>query len=189
MERAILAGDSYTGVSLMVLDAGLDTGPVFAAEETVINEYESAGGVTGRLAWIGGDVLRDHLADYVNGRLSPARQMKTGATMAPRLTTAEARLDSGLSPTNFSRAVRAFNPRPGAWVGAEGARMKILEVGPATPSVRPGRVEIINGRPVLGLSGGSLELVEIQPAGKKALSGRTWANGRRGEGLVLDIAP
>lgn len=186
VERAILAGDDYTGVSLMVLDEGLDTGPVFAAEETAISDYESAGEVMGRLAWIGADVLRDHLTDYVNGKLSAARQMNTGATSAPRLTTAEAQLDPRLSPGAFSRSVRAFNPRPGGWVDAEGSRLKIFEVGPATPPVKPGQIEIVNGRPILGVNGGSLELVEVQPEGKGAQSGRAWANGRRGEGLVLD---
>ena len=187
--RAILAGDEYTGVSLMVLDEGMDTGPVFAAADTAISEYESAGQVTGRLASLGADVLRDHLEDYLHERLRPARQMTTGATSAPPLTTAEAHLDLSLSPTSFARAVRAFNPRPGAWFMAEGHRIKVFEVGPATPQVEPGAVEIINGRPILGLQQGAVELVEVQPAGKAAISGRAWANGRRGRGLVVDRAP
>ena len=177
VERAILAGDEYTGVSLMVIDEGLDTGPVFAAEETTINEYESAGQVTGRLAWLGAEVLRDHLDGYVHGRLKPARQMATGATSAPRLTSAEARLDPSMAPTTFARAVRAFNPRPGAWVSAGGRRIKVLEVGPATPEVVPGRIEVINGRPILGLRGGAVELIEIQPAIGAGLGQR--AAGRR----------
>lgn len=189
VERAILAGDQYTGVSLMLLDEGMDTGPVFAVAETPINEYESAGQVTGRLASLGADVLRDSLDDFLHDRLRPARQMRTGATKAPRLTTSEARLDLGLSPTTFARCVRAFNPRPGAWFRAEGQRMKVFEVGPATPRVEPGTISIINGRPILGLATGSVELVEIQPAGKPRISGRSWANGRRGQGLVVDEAP
>jgi methionyl-tRNA formyltransferase len=189
VERAILAGDEYTGVSLMVLNEGMDTGPVLAAVDTPINEYESAGQVTGRLASLGADMLRDHLGDYVHGRLRPARQMATGATAAPGLTTAEAHLDVTLVPTAFARAVRAFNPRPGAWVQAEGYRLKIFEVGFATNEVKPGTIDIINGRAILGLLGGAIELVELQPAGKSPLSGREWANGRHGKGLVLDEAP
>lgn len=189
VERAILAGDQYTGVSLMVLDEGMDTGPVFAVSESPINEYETAGQVTGRLASLGADVLRDHLDDYLHDRLRPARQMRTGATKAPRLTTAEAHLDLGLSPTAFARAVRAFNPRPGAWLRAEGQRIKVFEVGPATPEVPSGTIAIFNGRPILGLAHGSVELLEIQPAGKAPISGRSWANGRRGQGLTVDEAP
>lgn len=189
VERAILAGDDYTGVSLMVLDEGMDTGPVFAAAETPINEYETAGQITGRLSSLGADVLRDHLDDYLHDRLRPARQMRTGATVAPRLTTAEAQLDIEQSATSFARAVRAFNPRPGAWLEAEGQRIKVYEVGPATPQVAPGSVDIVNGRPILGLRHGAVELIEVQPAGKGVQSGRAWANGRQGRGLKLATAP
>ena len=186
VERAIVAGDQYTGVSLMVLDEGMDTGPVFAAAEIEINEYETAGALTGRLASLGADVLRDHLDDYVHGRLRPARQMATGATTAPRLSTEEAALDTGSGPVAFARAVRAFNPRPGGWLEAEGQRIKVFEVGPATPEVPAGRVQIVGGRPILGLASGAVELVEVQPAGKPRISGKAWANGRRGIGLTLD---
>lgn len=189
VERAILAGDEFTGVSLMVLDQGLDTGPVFAAAETTIKEYESAGGLTGRLSSLGADVLRDHLADYLHDRLKPARQMATGATSAPQLTTAEAALDVTLSPSLFARSVRAFNPRPGAWVRAEGQRLKISEVGPATPTVPTGHIVIVGGRPILGLAHGSIEIVVLQAAGKASVSGKAWANGRRGVGLTLDEVP
>lgn len=186
VERAILAGDEYTGVSLMVLDAGMDTGPVFAVAEIEINEYETAGELTGRLASLGSDVLRDHLDDYIHERLRPARQMRTGGILAPRLTTEEARLDWSVGPEDFTRRVRAFNPRPGAWVEGEGARIKVFEVGPASVEVPAGTVRIADGRAYLGLGSGSVELVEVQQAGKPRLSGRAWANGRRGVGLTLD---
>ena len=64
--------------------------------------------------------------------------------------------------------------------------MKVFEVGPATPQVEPGAVKIVDGRPILGLAGGAVELVEIQPSGKPRLSGRAWANGRRGVGLAIE---
>ena len=142
--------------------------------------------MTGRLASLGADVLRDHLEDYLNDRLQPARQMATGATTAPRLTTAEAQLAVAVGATQFARAVRAFNPRPGGWVQAEGERIKIFEVGPATPEVPAGQVKVVSGRPILGLEAGAVELIEVQPAGKPRLSGRAWANGRRGVGLTID---
>jgi len=189
VERAILAGDETTGVSLMVIDEGLDTGPVFAVADTPINEHESAGQVTGRLSWIGADVLRETLDSYRHGHLRPAAQMATGATSAPRLATAEAQLNVTLPATAFARAVRAFNPRPGAWVEAGGERLKILEVGPAAVGPAAGSIEIINGAPILGLTNGAVELVELQLSGKAPVSGRAWANGRRGEGLLLDEIP
>ena len=186
VERAILAGDDYTGVSLMVLDEGMDTGPVFAAAEIEINEYETAGELTGRLSSLGADVLRDHLDAYLHERLRPARQMRTGGILAPRLTTAEAQLSWDSSTDEFVRRVRAFNPRPGAWVEGEGTRLKIFEVGPASVTVDPGTVRIASGRAYLGLANGSVELVEVQQSGKPRISGKAWANGRRGTGFKLD---
>lgn len=186
VERAVLAGDEYSGVSLMVLDRGLDTGPVFAAADTEINEYETAGELTGRLAALGADVLRDHLEDYIHEKLLPARQMQTGATIASRLTTAEACLDWRKGPVEFGRQVRAFNPRPGGWAAGDGIRLKIFEVGPASNHVPPGEIRVVDGRPMLGLGVGAVELVQLQQAGKPRLSGREWANGRRGAGLQLD---
>jgi methionyl-tRNA formyltransferase len=188
VERALLAGDDYSGVSLMVLDEGLDTGPVLAAVESEITEFETAGELTGRLAALGADVLRDHLEDYIHEKLLPARQMQTGATKAPKVTTAEARLDWALGRSEFTRAVRAFNPRPGGWAEGEGTRLKIFEVGPASPHVPPGEIRVVEGRPILGLGAGSVELVQVQQAGKPRLSGRAWANGRRGFALQLDPA-
>ena len=70
-----------------------------------------------------------------------------------------------------------------------GQRIKVLEVGPATPSVPVGHIEIVGGRAILGLANGSIEIVELQPSGKSAVSGRAWANGRRGMGLALDPVP
>jgi methionyl-tRNA formyltransferase len=186
VERSILAGDKSSGISLMVLDEGVDTGPVIGAVETPIGDYESAGELTGRLAALGADMLRDHLEDYVYEKLLPARQMQTGATIAPRLTTAEARLDWRDGPRQFTRTVRAFNPRPGAWAEGEGTRLKIFEVGPTSAAVPPGEIRIIDGRPILGLDGGSVELVEVQQSGKPRMPGKAWANGRRGAGLRLD---
>ena len=188
VERAILAGDRFSGISLMVLDEGMDTGPVIAAAETEIAEYETAGELTGRLAALGADVLRDHLEDYIHEKLLPARQMQTGATTAPRLTTAEARLECSMGPREFARAVRAFNPRPGGWMRGQGTRLKIFEVGPASAVVPVGEIRVIDGRPILGVDEGAVELIEMQEAGKARLTGKAWANGRKGHGLRLDTA-
>lgn len=186
VERAILAGDELTGVSLMVLNEDLDTGPLFAVKETEIAPYESAGVVIGRLASIGADLLQESLESYIHGDLRPAAQMETGATFAPRLGTAEARINPRSTAEQVHRVIRAFNPRPGAWIMAGGSRIKILEAGPASAGPDPGVIDVGRGRPILGVSDGAVELVRLQPAGKAPLSGRAWANGRRGVELRLD---
>ncbi len=189
VERAILAGDDSTGVSLMLMEAGLDTGPVIAAAETDIGSDETGGTLTGRLAHLGAHLLHDALPAFAAGDLHPAPQMDTGAVLAPVLSTAEARIDPGLDSEVVHRMVRAFQPRPGAWLSAAGERLGVLETAASGEVVDVGCIDIVGGVPYLGLHDGSLELRTVQPAGKRALSGRDWANGRRGEGAVVDAAP
>jgi methionyl-tRNA formyltransferase len=189
VERAILAGDDSTGVSLMLMEEGLDTGPVIAAAETDIEPDETGGMLTGRLAHLGAHLLHDALPAFAAGDLHPAPQMETGAVSAPMLSTAEARIEPGLDSEVVHRMVRAFHPRPGAWLSAAGERLGVLETAPSGEVIDVGCIDIVGGVPYLGLHDGSLELRTVQPAGKRALSGRDWANGRRGEGAVLDAAP
>ncbi len=186
VERAILAGDERTGVSLMVLDEGMDTGPLLAAHETDIGDRETGGSLTGRLAHGGAAMLADVLPDYTRGRVTPAPQMASGATLAPRLTSAEARVTSATAATLAARMVRAYAPRPGAWAMVDGVRMKVWDVQSSKADVASGHIEVIGDAPHLGLAGGTLELMSVQPAGKRVMTGPEWARGRRGEPARLD---
>lgn len=188
VERAILAGDETTGVSLMQLDEGLDTGPVIAAVETPIASDETGGSLSGRLSYLGAMLIDDVIPDLLAGRLDAAPQLRIGVTAAGLLTPSEARIDPSWSVDYAERAVRAFNPRPGAWFSLEGTRIRVHEVSVSDDSVTPGVVAPFNGRAVLGLHGGSLALNVIQPAGKGPMSGTAWLNGRRGAGGRIDTA-
>jgi len=180
VERAILEGDERTGVTLMVLDEGMDTGPLLGAYETTIGESETGGSLTARLAHAGAVMLADVLPSYTRGKVAPAPQMSSGATHARRLTTPEAQLTVGSTVEEADRKVRAFNPRPGAWAIVDGVRTKIFEVGRTSVPMAAGRIEVIDHVPILGLGDGALELRSVQPAGKRPLSGAEWANGRQG---------
>jgi methionyl-tRNA formyltransferase len=186
VEHAILAGDEVTGVSLMLIDEGLDTGPVIAAHETPIDEGEPAGLLTARLADLGALLLSEVLADFVLGRRTPAPQIEAGVTRAPSLSTADARLDPDEDASVLERKVRAFHPRPGAWLRVDGVRVNVLTAAPSPRQAAEGTIEILDGAPVLGCSRGALELVAVQPAGKRVMSGREWANGRRGAPGAVD---
>lgn len=186
VERAILAGDDSTGVSLMLIDESLDTGPVIAAIETPIADDETGGGLTGRLAYLGAMLLDDALPEYLNGRLGPAPQIATGATVAARLEPDEARLDGTWERELALRAVRAFHPRPGAWMMIDGVRHKVLAADATDLTVEPGTIEGHEGVPIAGLGGGALELTVLQAAGKAPQSGADWLNGRRGEGARIE---
>ncbi len=189
VERAILAGDETTGVSLMQLDQGLDTGPVIAAVETPIAPDETGGSLTGRLSYLGAMIIDDTIPDYLRGRLEPASQLRTGVTIAPRLERSEARIYPGWTATYAQRAIRAFNPRPGAWFEMEGVRVRVHAASPSDEVIDSGVIDSCEGVPVLGFADGSVQLDTVQPAGKAPMTGAAWMNGRRGAGGRLDPAP
>ncbi len=189
VERALLAGDDTTGVSLMKLDEGMDTGPVIAAVETPIASDETGGSLTGRLSYLGAMLIDDTVPDYLRGRLVPASQLRTGVTLAPRLERTEARIDPGWTAAHAERAIRAFNPRPGAWFTLDGVRILVHAASPSDETIDPGVIASQDGAPVLGLADGSIRLDVVQPAGKAPMAGTAWMNGRRGAGGRLDPAP
>ncbi len=186
VERAILAGDEKTGVSLMLLDEGLDTGPVVAVVETPITDDETGGSLTGRLSHLGGMIVNDAVPEYLAARLEPAPQIDAGVTNAPLLDPNEARIDGSWAADTVGRAVRAFHPRPGAWVMIDGVRHKLLEVEHTDAFVEPGSFEEVDGEPAAGFAEGSLVLVTLQPEGRPVQSGSAWLNGRRGASGTID---
>ena len=186
VEHAILAGDECTGVTLMLIDEGLDSGPIISAQETSINASETGGLLTARLADLGGFLLRKTLPDFLMGDRMPAAQITAGVVWAPRLTSDDARLDPAKDAVMLERAVRAFHPRPGAWLSIAGVRTKVHAVRAVEHSVTIGQIEVIKGHPIVGCGSGALELLELQPSGRGVLTGIEWANGRRGSSVGID---
>ena len=189
VERAILEGDESTGVTLMQLDEGLDTGPVIAAVETPIAPDETGGSLTGRLAYLGGMLIDDAMSELLAGRLDAAPQLRTGVTIANRLDRSEGRIDASWTAAYAERAIRAFSPRPGAWFSIDGTRCRVHRASYSNGAVTPGTIAPLNGVAVLGLEGGSLALDLLQPAGKAVMTGTAWLNGRRGAGGHIDPSP
>ncbi len=188
VERAILGGDEKTGVSLMLLDEGLDTGPVVAVIETPIGPAETGGSLTARLSYLGAHLLEGTLPAYLAGARSTAPQIEAAATMAHRLTTAEARIDETTDATAALRMVRAYNPRPGAWVSAAGTRIKIWAASSSDAPTQAGAISSREGVPILGLADGALILDVVQPEGGSRLEGAAWLRGVRESDLHLDRA-
>ncbi|GMU78183.1 MAG: methionyl-tRNA formyltransferase [Acidimicrobiia bacterium] len=176
VERAILAGDRETGVCVMALDEGLDTGPVYATVNTPIGPDESAGALRARLVALGTPLLVGVLADLAE---RVPRPQAGAATHAAKLTADDFRLDWARTGEELARVVRAGNPRPGAWTFLDGQRVKVLHaaVSGAVLDAPPGTVDP-DGRVATGE--GSLVLSEVQPAGKAAMDARAWLAGRRG---------
>jgi methionyl-tRNA formyltransferase len=188
VERTILAGDDLTGASLMLLDQGLDTGPVISVAETDIGSDETAGELTARLSYLGAELLFGTLTDFLSGRRDPAPQIEAAATLAPMLTTAEARLDPGDDVETTLRKVRAYNPRPGAWLMAEGKRLKVWRASPAAAAADEGSIVVSAGTALLGVSDGGVTLDVVQPEGKGQMAGISWLRGRHAGRVDVDAA-
>src|SRR5690606_3658237 len=132
VQSAILSGDSETGISLMHMEAGLDTGPVYVQQSIDIGPAETAGELTERLGKLGGELLARHLPQILDGGLKPKAQDDSRATYAGKIDKAEARLDFRRPAVELERQVRAYDPEPGAWFMLQDERVKCwkAEVAP-----------------------------------------------------------
>jgi len=185
--RAILAGDAETGVSIMEMDAGFDTGPVIARRSLRIPSDATTGTLTATLAGIGGELLADVLPRYLDGEIEPEPQDEEQATAAGKVSVDEAHIDPARhSVAAVDRAVRAFDPAPGSWAVVEGDRLKVWGVRPSAVDAEPGWARPVASDVVLGCRDGSLEVVEVQPSGKARISAAAWMNGRRGAPARLE---
>ena len=176
IQAAILAGDEQTGVCLMAMEAGLDTGPVFACEPTTIGARETAGELHDRLARAGGELLVRHLEDIVSGRLVAEPQDDALATYAPKIRPAEAQLDWQRDAAELARQVRAYNPVPGAWFMLGDERVKCWQAqrvagsGPAGSVMAAGSdgIDVACARDVLRLE-------RLQRPGKRPVTATEFA--------------
>jgi methionyl-tRNA formyltransferase len=180
VERAILAGDTTSGVCVMQLDEGLDTGPVYACRETPIGADETAGELRLRLVDVGARLLVRTLADVATTVPVP----QTGdPTYAGKLDVAEFELDWSGAATDLARVVRAGNPRPGAWTTADGRRLKVLRARTAPPAAAapttdaPGTIAA-DGTVTTGE--GALCVLEVQPEARPPMVATAWLAGFRG---------
>lgn len=183
VQRAIEARDARTGVTLMQLDEGLDTGPTLVTVSTALSPLETAGEVLARLADTGADVLGSSLAAHVRGRIVPLRQRDQDATHAAKVTSTERALDVAAEGAELVAKIHALSPSPGAHAILDGDRFKILRarIG-GRGSDRPvGEMwQGLGGALCLRVGDSDLELIEVQPAGKRAMAGTDWARGRQG---------
>jgi methionyl-tRNA formyltransferase len=176
---ALAAGDETTGVSLMILDRGLDTGPLLAAEPVVIDDLIHAGALTETLSARGAGLLVRWLPRWVEGRVDPVPQPATGATFARRLNREDRRLDVQRPATVLARQVRALTPTPGAVLAIDGALHQITLAAPRRQHLPAGEVEVAGDALIVGTGGGSLRILRLQPPGRREMSVGEWLRGLR----------
>jgi methionyl-tRNA formyltransferase len=164
VERAILAGDSETGVTTMLMDEGLDTGPILMQERDEIRPDDTTGTLRARLAELGAELAVRTLHALKRGQVEPRPQPDEGSTYAAKIDPSDAELDVSAPAEEVARKVRAMSPAPGAFVPFRGKRLKVWHA------------DIGEGGPVLP---NGLRLVEVQPEGKRRMSGEEFARGYR----------
>ena len=183
IQAALLHGDAETGITIMRMDAGVDTGPTLSQRALPIQPDDNAGSLSERLAALGGELLLETLPAYLSGELAPQPQEDAGATYAPMLNKADGQLDFSQPAEALARRVRAFNPWPGAFTIWQGQMLKIQRAHAVpTPCAVPGQTVIYQGLPAFCTSDGLLALDELQPAGKKPQPGKAFLQGARGWG-------
>jgi methionyl-tRNA formyltransferase len=179
---AVVNGEAESGVTLMKLDEGMDTGPTFARVTTPVGPEETAGELGERLAHLGADAVGTWLPEYVLGRCVLEAQDSPSATMAPMLEKEHGRIDWTQTAQRIHDHVRGMNPWPGAFTTARGKTLKVRAtrvVNGTAEGARPGQVVVADKSRVLVACGkGSVDLAEVQPEGKRAMSGADWVMGR-----------
>jgi methionyl-tRNA formyltransferase len=166
IQRALLAGDARTGISIMQMDPGLDTGPVFAAEPVAIAEDDNSASLHDKLAALGAHLVVSVLAQLELGQFRALPQAAEGASYAAKITKAEARIDWGEAARVIECKVRAFNPQPGAATAIRGVGLKIWRAAPCVAEGVPGTILEAGATGIVVACGnGSLRVLELQRAG------------------------
>ena len=181
IQRAIMAGDTQTGVMVMQMEEGLDTGPVLLAEHVAIAPDETAGRLHDRLSEIGASLMVRALAALARGSLEAVPQAEEGVTYAKKITKEEARINWSRPATELDCHIRGLTPLPGAFFeagsGKNATRIKILRAVPVAKSGKPGEILSAEGSITIACGDGALEISELQRAGKSPMRARDFLRG------------
>jgi methionyl-tRNA formyltransferase len=173
IQHALLAGDAETGVCLMRMEAGLDTGPVYVCEATAIMGDDTAVTLHDRLSHMGAKLLGQHLNDILSDKIAATPQDDALSTYAPMIKKEDGLVNWGKTAVELDRHIRAMTPWPGAYTTWQGNGLKILRAGVVDgrlPAGSPGETMNVNGRVLVLTSAGGIQLQELQLAGKKAMN-------------------
>ena len=180
IQWAIAAGDEKTGVCLMQMDAGMDTGGIIDCAELAIGPEDTSASMHDTLSDLGGDVLKRSLQRYVDGALPVKPQPTEGVVMAPMIKKEDGRLDWSKSAVELERRLRAFTPWPGAFCTFEGALLKVAKAAAAEGKSDPGTVLAASADGIeVACREGSLVLQTLQPEGKRAMTAKEFLAGRK----------
>jgi len=179
IQAAILAGDSQTGVTIMKMDAGLDTGPMLRQRAIPIGDQDTGGSLFEKLSQLGGELLLETLPGYLAGEITPQPQPEAGVTYFGMIKKEDGLLDFNRPAAELERLIRAFWPWPGTYLNWNGAPLKILRAHTSTIVAQAGQRLVAQGLPAMGTADGLIVFDELQPAGKKSMPGKAFLAGGR----------
>ncbi|NLG47463.1 methionyl-tRNA formyltransferase [Gordonia sp. (in: high G+C Gram-positive bacteria)] len=188
VQAAIAAGDEITGASVFLLEAGLDTGPVYGTLTERIRDTDTSGDLLGRLAVSGAGLARAVIDGIEAGELVPVAQPEDGVSHAAKITTDDAHVRWDLPSHLIGRSVRAHTPAPGAWAMLGDARVKLGAVTPVDgddnvpAGLAPGVLGVTKKAVFVGTASGAVRLSTVQAPGKKSMNAADWARGSRLDG-------
>ncbi len=186
VQRAIIAGDDVTGASVFQLVEELDAGPILGTMTSTIGRNETAGHLLESLSVSGAELLV-RVLDAMGDGTARAEKQSGDITFAPKLTLEDGRLDWTVPAATVHRRLRGVTPEPGAFTTVDGDRLKILDavISRDAPSIPPGRIAADGRRILVGSATEPIELVTVQPAGKRPMPAADWWRGRRGGGEAV----
>jgi methionyl-tRNA formyltransferase len=182
VQHAVLAGDDITGASTFLLTEGLDTGPVFGTVTEPIRPRDTSGDVLERLATTGAQLLLQTIDGLARGDLRPVTQDGDGVSLAPKLTSEDARVRWTDPALAVDRRIRACTPAPGAWTLLGNERVGLLPVTVGeqdAPALSPGVIHVSKHAVHVGTGSASVRLGEVRPAGRSVMAAADWARGAR----------
>ncbi|MDH6539118.1 methionyl-tRNA formyltransferase [Streptomyces lavendulae] len=181
VQQSIMAGDQVTGASTFRIEEGLDTGPVFGVLTEGIRPTDTSGDLLTRLAFAGAGLLAATMDGIEDGTLRAVPQPAEGISLAPKITVEDARVDWNAPALRADRVVRGCTPAPGAWTVFRGERLKLISLGLVADrtDLAPGVLAPAKNNVYVGTGSHAVELLWVQPQGKKPMKGADWARGVR----------
>ncbi|MER5258423.1 methionyl-tRNA formyltransferase [Streptomyces sp. NPDC002855] len=181
VQHAVMAGDEITGASTFLIEQGLDSGPVYGTVTEVVRPTDTSGDLLTRLAFAGSGLLAATMDGIEDGSLKAVPQPADGITLAPKITVEDAQVDWSAPALRVDRVVRGCTPAPGAWSVFRGERLKIIQAALVADrtDLAPGELAAAKNNVYVGSGSHAVELLWVQPQGKKPMRGADWARGVR----------
>ncbi|PKV84621.1 methionyl-tRNA formyltransferase [Streptomyces sp. TLI_146] len=181
VQHALMAGDEITGASTFQIERGLDSGPLYGTVTEVIRPTDTSGDLLTRLAFAGSGLLAATMDGIEDGSLKAVPQPADGITLAPKITVEDAQIDWSAPALRVDRVVRGCTPAPGAWTVFRGERLKLVQAVPVPDrtDLAPGELSAGKNNVYVGTGSHAVELLWVQPQGKKPMKGADWARGVR----------